>query len=123
PNPRGLARAAERAYGLFENPKMAEDEPENDEDDDGAETSTAKLFGSVPRGDAAQQFAHALRSDRLFAFPDSRGQVQGVYRADWSVVRGASSIVHRPSSIVRRTSLAQGRPIAAGRALTTWDPN
>src|SRR3954470_16257084 len=53
-----VRRRRRRALGLLENSEVTEQPPQNDEDQNGAETATAQLFCPVSGGDAAQQFAH-----------------------------------------------------------------
>jgi hypothetical protein len=56
-----------RGKNLLENPEVAEEPPEDNEDEDGAEAPTAQLLGTVPRGDAAQQLAHRDSNSKRFA--------------------------------------------------------
>jgi hypothetical protein len=49
-------RQCDRA--LLEHSEVAEQPPQQNENEDGAETAAAQFFRSVSRGDAAKQFAH-----------------------------------------------------------------
>src|SRR5688572_29895217 len=51
---------------LAEDSEVAQEPPQQDENQDRTETATAKLLGAIARGEAAQKFAHpALRSCRI----------------------------------------------------------
>ena len=52
---------AERDRALLEHSEVAEQPPQQNENEDGAETAAAHFFRSVSRGEAAKQFAHRLR--------------------------------------------------------------
>jgi hypothetical protein len=56
---------------------VAEQPPQDDEDEDGAEAPSAKFLGSVTRGDAAQQLAHSDSASKKV----QRLLLQGSYRA------------------------------------------
>jgi hypothetical protein len=43
---------------LLEDPEVAEEPPEKDEDEDGAEAATAQLLGAVTGGETTKKFAH-----------------------------------------------------------------
>src|SRR5947209_20595038 len=60
PSPHSVRRRVRRRVrrGLLEDAEVAEEPPQQNEDQHGAEAATAKLLRAVSGGDAAQQFAH-----------------------------------------------------------------
>jgi hypothetical protein len=56
---------------------MAEDPPEDDEDEDGAETATSHPFCAVTGGNAPQQFAHLCSMDGFSAAFNRMSRTEG----------------------------------------------
>ena len=56
-----LRKRRRRDRALLEHSEVAEQPPQQNENEDGAETAAAHFFRSVSRGEAAKQFAHRLR--------------------------------------------------------------
>jgi hypothetical protein len=54
----GTDRSRLAAMSLFEDPEVAEQPPQDDEDEDGAEAAASEFLGTVSRGNAAQQLTH-----------------------------------------------------------------